>query len=139
MLYRHLLKYQIGRKIMHGDIVYIELACTSKETLRFYEKIFRWKVKESFITSHKYFMFETPGKSLKGGFDTLIKPSTKGPQIYIEVDDIERVTTEMMTDFDSAVVLKDKTLISEDYGYYALILDPSGNKVGLQENIKKED
>ncbi len=119
---------------MHGDIVYLELACTNQETLRFYEKIFKWKIEESFVTDHKYFMFETPGTHLSGGFDTMIKPSTKGPQMYIEVQSIDQVIEAISEQFESAVVLKDKTLISDTYGYYALILDPSGNKIGLQES-----
>jgi uncharacterized protein len=122
---------------MHGDITYLELALIEeKETVYFYQDLFNWTLTDSFISKQRYIMFETPGKRLSGGFDASLKPSQIGVQIYIECEDINQTIKRIQNVHEKAKVSVPKTLISSDYGYFALIIDPSGNQIGLQENIK---
>ncbi|MFU8786858.1 MAG: VOC family protein [Candidatus Izemoplasmataceae bacterium] len=122
---------------MHGDINYIELGINNiEETLDFYKTLFNWKFTESFLTNHRYFMFETPSNDLSGAFDALITPSLDGVTVYILVEDIEFIIKEINLSFKSSKIIKPKSHISEDYGCFALIVDPSGNKIGLHENPK---
>ena len=121
---------------MDGKVVYIELALQNVQTtLDFYKEIFHWTFEESFISSQKYIMFETPNRQFLGGLDANIKPSLDGPNVYLEVHDIDAVIKQVLT-YSNTAIIKPKTLISEAYGSYALIQDPSGNKIGLQENSK---
>ncbi len=122
---------------MHGDLTYLELALThEKETIDFYQDLFNWTLTDSFISKQRYIMFETPGKRLSGGFDSNLKPSQSGVQIYIECNDINQTIKRIQDVHKKAKVLVPKTLISSDYGYFALVIDPSGNQIGLQENFK---
>lgn len=124
---------------MHGDIVYIELALQRdklNQTKSFYEKLFGWTFQESFLTEKKYFMFQTPGKKLSGALDENVQASIHGTQMYVEVDFIESIFSQLPL-FPEAYILKDKTFISKEYGHYALIVDPSGNRIGLQEDSKE--
>ncbi len=123
---------------MHGDIVYLELALVDiDETLRFYRELFGWTFEESHLSKQKYFMFKTPGESILGALDQNVEPSVSGVQCYIEVDDIDTVLT-ALSDYAGTEVLKEKTFLSDAYGHYALIKDPSGNKIGLQQDARSE-
>ncbi len=120
---------------MHGDIVYVELALRDVEkTLVFYRELFGWKIVQSHLSVQTYYMFETPGKRLLGAFDEHVPPSEAGARMYLQCDDIEETITHIRESHPAAQVLKGKTFISEEYGSYALVKDPSGNLVGLQED-----
>jgi len=127
---------------MHGDFVYLEFSLDLnhiEETLRFYHELFQWTFRESFLSSKKYFMFETPSKILSGGFDENTTSSTIGVQLYIDCDDIDHILEVIETHFIHSQIIKRKTLISEDFGSYAIIIDPSGNRIGLQQSPSKEN
>ena len=119
---------------MHGQMIYIELGLNNiEETLAFYTTLFHWQFKESFLDEHRYIMFETPDKQFSGGLDERLAPSVDGANIYIAVTDID-TTLASLKDYAHAGILKKKTMISPDNGYYALIKDPSGNKMGILES-----
>lgn len=124
---------------MHGDIIYLELSLSRKmisETLSFYQTLFHWDIRESFLSSKKYYMFESPSKTLLGGFDENTKSSKNGALVYLDCDDIDKMIHLIESKFPFVIILKRKTLISSEYGSYALIVDPSGNRIGLQESPK---
>jgi predicted enzyme related to lactoylglutathione lyase len=124
---------------MHGDFVYIEFSLNPKailETLNFYETLFKWSFKESFLSSKKYFMFETPSKTFFGGFDENTTSSPSGVLIYLECSNIDGMLDIIEKNYPKVSIIKRKTLISEDYGSFAIIIDPSGNRIGLQESKK---
>ncbi len=119
---------------MHGDMVYFELGIDAvEETLRFYRTLFDWRITESHLNDTRYFLIETPGKKIGGGFDAKLKPKAATVMLYIACDDIEKILSQIAT-FKGAAIIKGKTLISDAYGKYAIIKDPSGNLVGLQED-----
>ena len=121
---------------MNGALVYVELPIHDvDETLRFYRTLFGWKITESFLSEQRYFMFETPTRSLSGGFDAKKKPAKNGPTLYVGCADINALLPRI-DDFKNAHVVKPRTAVGGDYGYYALIEDPSGNVIGLQEDEK---
>ncbi|HAX02472.1 MAG: hypothetical protein A2Y45_04245 [Tenericutes bacterium GWC2_34_14] len=124
---------------MYGDLVYVELPIRLEkldETFRFYQTLFDWKIQESFISKQRYFVFQTPGKKLFGGFDSNLTPSIDNINLYIYVASIDETMKLIQDHFSKTTVLRPKTLISPDDGSYALIIDPSGNKIGINEYIK---
>lgn len=124
---------------MQGDIVYIELSLnihSISETLAFYQTLFGWEFTESHLSSKKYFMFKTKGNKIQGALDENVVANQNGVQIYIECHDIDLTLTNIQENFINANVLKSKTHISKEYGSYAIIIDPSGNRIGLQEDTK---
>jgi predicted enzyme related to lactoylglutathione lyase len=124
---------------MYGDLVYIELPINLdrlEDTFHFYQTLFDWKIQESFISKQRYFVFQTPGKKLFGGFDSSLKPSVDSINIYIYVESIDQTFNLIKTYFPQTKILRSKTLISPEDGSYALIIDPSGNKIGINEYIK---
>jgi predicted enzyme related to lactoylglutathione lyase len=123
--------------MMHGMICYVELALVNiKETLDFYQRYFGFQFEESFLSQQRYIMFKTPHQGILGAFDANHKPSLEGTLIYIETNDIDSLLMTMKQDFPKTQILKPKTFISKEFGCYALIVDPSGNRIGLQENPK---
>jgi len=56
-------------------------------------------------------------------------PSSIGVTIYFKVDDVANCIEKVET--AGGKVLIGKTLINEEHGYYGIILDSEGNKVGL--------
>jgi uncharacterized protein len=126
----------MGGADMLGDIIHFEFALNPQkvdETIRFYESIFGWKFTESFLTTQRYFMFETKGK-LDGAFDASIQPTKHGIRIYVSCDGIDQTLKKIVEHHFDVVVVTPKTLISKEYGYYALIIDPSGNQLGIHES-----
>ena len=124
---------------MYGDLVYVELPIRLEkldETFRFYQTLFDWKIQESFISKQRYFVLQTPGKKLFGGFDSNLTPSIDNINLYIYVASIDETMKLIQDHFSKTTVLRPKTLISPDDGSYALIIDPSGNKIGINEYIK---
>ena len=124
---------------MQGDIIYFELPldlARLDDTLRFYRTLFGWSIKESFISRQRDSIFQTPGNPISGGFDSNLKPSIDSINIYIGVDSIDKAVQSIHQEFPHTVVIKDKTFISKQDGSYALIIDPSGNKIGLNEFSK---
>lgn len=110
---------------MYG-IGHIEIPSTDLiESREFYSSVFNWKIEE---TGQDYLTFKTPDDQ-NGGFDKSQKPSHNGVLLYIEVGDIEGKLKEI--ELAGGKRLQEKTKISDEYGFYALFEDPSGNKLGI--------
>lgn len=110
---------------MHG-ICHIEIPTTDpQKSKEFYSKIFDWKMNQEM---GEYITFSTPDND-GGGFTTDSKPVKDGVVLYIKVEDINKKLEEIKG--AGGQVVKEKTGISEEYGYYALFTDPCGNIMGL--------
>ena len=110
---------------MHG-ICHIEIPTTNaKKSKEFYGKMFGWKFEEM---PGGYVMYETPD-GIGGGFTTERKPCTEGPALYIEVEMIEKKLEEIES--AGGKLVTPKTKISDEFGFYAIFLDPLGNALGL--------
>ena len=113
---------------MHG-FCHIEIPTTdAKKSKEFYNKIFGWKINDSMPG---YMMFTTPDED-GGGFATTSKPSQDGVVVYIEVANIETNLNEI--EAAGGKIIKGKTGISPEFGFYALFTDPCGNIMGLWSN-----
>ena len=111
-----------------NPICHIELPSTDlRISKEFYERVFGWRVE--LLDDGEYAFFREP--TVSGGFDPARMPSPddSGPRVMIEVASIEDKIKEIVE--AGGKLLKQRTLISEDFGYYALFRDPSGNTLGL--------
>jgi len=97
----------------------------------FYSKLFNWEFKLSQATSSLYWNIYTGEGSIGGGLMKKTKPEHNGQSVilYIEVEDIDK-TLKRAVELGGQIV-KEKTLISNTAGYYALFNDPDNNLMGL--------
>lgn len=110
---------------MHG-FCHIEIPTTdSKKSKEFYSKLFGWKINDS---NQDYVEFSTPDDD-GGGFTTSSKPVQDGVVLYIKVEDIEKKLSEI--EETGGKIVKGKTGISPEFGFYALFTDSCGNIMGL--------
>jgi predicted enzyme related to lactoylglutathione lyase len=110
---------------MHG-FCHIEIPTTDQQKSKgFYSKIFGWKIDDS---NPEYVQFSTPDNE-GGGFTSSSKPVQDGVVLYIEVKDIK----EKLREIENAggKIIKEKTGISPEFGFYALFNDPCGSLMGL--------
>jgi uncharacterized protein len=92
----------------------------------FYAKLFGWKMTPS---GKDYVMFEVKG-GLGGGIQKVKKTPGQGVMVYVEVKDIP--ATLARVEKLGGKVLKPKTEIGNDWGYWAAFKDPGGcSSVGL--------
>jgi len=110
---------------MADRICYFELfAADLKQSAQFYRELFDWQLTES---GPEYMMINVAG-GIGGGLFTGDEPRER-VRCYIEVTDIEARLAEITA--AGGTVVTGKSLISEEYGYYALFRDPAGNLLGL--------
>lgn len=92
----------------------------------FYAKLFGWKMEPS---SEGYMMFQVKG-GLGGGIQKVVRTPGQGVMVYIEVKDIPATLKKVVA--LGGKVLKPKTEIGNDWGYWAAFKDPGGcSSVGL--------
>jgi len=110
-----------------GAICHLEFfARDLAESAGFYGELFGWT-----FTPHDagYLMWKAPG-GLSGGFTTAGAPLTNpAATFYIKVADISKGLARVKK--HGAVIVREKTEIPGDNGFYALFRDPAGNNVGL--------
>lgn len=115
---------------MADPIVYLELPSTDlSASQRFFAQAFSWEVK---IHGDSYAEWEPGGEAVGCGFN-LIQPGADCPEAkplaYIQVEDIEAKLAQI--EAIGGTVIKAKTKISDEYGFYALFADPSGIVLGV--------
>jgi hypothetical protein len=111
---------------MHG-ICHFEIPSSDLEkSKRFYSELFGWQFAPQFEPD--YLMFSTP-EGPGGGIEKADVLKNADVKIYIEVEDIPSVLARAKELGGS--VVKEKTLISEEYGSYAMLADSSGVKIGV--------
>jgi len=112
---------------MNG-ICHLEIPSKDFEKARkFYGGLFGWQF--DYIKEMDYLMYKAPD-GVNGGFAKEYEIATKpGITIYIEVDDLN-ATIKKAKEVGGAIV-KEKTMIAPEFGYFAFIKDPEGNQIGL--------
>lgn len=110
-----------------GDLCHFELPVTDNERAkRFYGKVFGWQFQEA--PQLNYVMFETPGKTVGGGF---LHPTGAMPfkvTNYLAVKSID-ATVPKIKEFGGKLV-KEKTEVG-DMGWMLHFEDTEGNLVAL--------
>jgi uncharacterized protein len=111
---------------MNG-ICHVEIPCTDFEKAKkFYGEVFDWEVQV--IPEMDYAMFK--GKNGPGGgFSKQLKVSDSGVLFYLEVEDIEAALKKVET--AGGQMVKGKTQISPEVGYFGIFTDSDGNVIGL--------
>ncbi len=111
----------------HGSICHVELfAKDLKASARFYTDLFGWKTSDH---DPGYLMWSDTG-GMSGGFTTAGSPVTNpAATVYIRVDDITNTLVDITG--KGGVVIRVKTEIPGDNGFYALFRDLAGNNIGL--------
>jgi predicted enzyme related to lactoylglutathione lyase len=112
---------------MPGNFCHIEIKVKDlKIAQEFYGKIFGWKAQDM---GPNYLGFST-GNSVGGGFELNDKNWPDGPiTLYIKVDDIPATLKQIAP--AGGKIVKDKTEIGNDFGFYALLRDPFENLIGI--------
>ncbi len=113
-----------NHKIVHIEIPFTDL----NQAKEFYENVFDWEV--TITTGYDdYAFFKDAEDGIGGAFQKSDKPIEEGTILYISVDDIPKI----LTDIDAAggKKIKDKTKISDEHGYYGMFKDSCGNLMGL--------
>jgi uncharacterized protein len=105
---------------MNG-LCYWEIPSTNvAKSSAFYQKLFGWKMTPS---SEGYMMFQ--GKSgLGGGIQKVRKAPGQGVVVYVEVKNIPATLKRVVK--LGGKVLKTKTEIGNDWGFWAAFKDPGG-------------
>lgn len=110
--------------IVHVDIPAQDPPATS----RFYAELFGWQVQT--LPAMAYTRFQAPG-GVTGGFVALGGPlahRTGEVLVYVDSDDIQR-------DIDYAITLGGKLVVPKTEiprtGWFAILEDPAGNRIGL--------
>jgi uncharacterized protein len=108
--------------IMHFEIAVKDL----KAGADFYKKLFGWKIKID--RKMNYGMIDTGGQP-GGGMYQVEGKMKPGVTLYPEVENIEKMLAKAEK-LGGKIVVK-KTLISEEWGYFAIFADPDGTMIGL--------
>jgi len=94
----------------------------------FYESVFNWEIQTE--TGYpSYAFFKTGEEGVSGAFDKKEAAVKDGIILHIETDDILK-TLEKITKAGGKTI-KEKTEIGNNYGFYALFEDNSGNVLGI--------
>lgn len=115
---------------MANPVVHWEIGGSDRGKLKeFYSSMFDWEIHDDDKTN--YSMCETGEGGIGGGLSGTTEncPEKNFVVFYVKVDDLQ-------ASLDKAVELGGKalvppTVISEEYGSFALFQDPEGNTVGL--------
>lgn len=113
---------------MPHPFVHIELATDDVARARsFYTDLFGWKMSD---LPMDYTLFTT-GKSPGGGIFQRPPEAPTGWSVYVGVADA--AATLVRAKALGATVLRDKTLISPEWGHFAVLQDPTGAVICLHE------
>ncbi|MGV8977060.1 MAG: VOC family protein [Cellulomonas sp.] len=119
----------------HGDITHIEIPVTDNaRATAFYGAVFGWDITES-PGFEGYPMWRAPNKISGGGLVPRTEPS-EGPLSFVEVDSIDDAVAKVVG--LGGTVLKSKQEISAS-SWWASVLDPDGNQIGLYEGSTAMD
>ena len=109
-------------------IVHVEISAQDLEAAgKFYADVFGWKVQQ--MPEMSYAMFETDEGELGGGLNPVTDENPAGSVVvYIDADDINATLSQVEKSGGKSLV--PKTLIP-GMGWFAIFVDPTGNKIGL--------
>lgn len=114
----------------HGDITHIEIPVSDiGGGTRFYSELFGWGI-EAVPGFEEYPMWQAPNQ-VSGGALTPREETFTQPRAFVEVDSIDTTLTHAR-ELGSAVLIEKEP--AGDMGWYAVVVDPDGNQIGLFEN-----
>ncbi len=116
----------------NGSICHVELyAASLDDSAAFYAKLFGWKTDP---LDAGYMIWRDPA-GMSGGFTTAGSPVTNpAATMYLRTEDIPGKLEEVVS--AGGTIIRTKTEIAGDYGFYALFRDPAGNNMGLWSPAK---
>jgi predicted enzyme related to lactoylglutathione lyase len=113
----------------HGDITHIDIPVGDMaRATEFYSGLFGWRIAE-LPGFEGYPMWQAPNGISGGG----LAPRGEGfeqPRSYVEVDSIDETIQKALASGGSLVMPKEQITPTS---WWAVILDPDGNQVGLFE------
>jgi predicted enzyme related to lactoylglutathione lyase len=113
--------------VANHKIVHMEIPVNNiKKAKEFYEKMFNWQVT---ITGDNYAFFKDAEDGIGGGFEVSDKKMRGEFILYISTESIED-SLEKILEIGGKLV-KEKTKISDEHGFYATFEDIFGNIMGL--------
>lgn len=113
----------------HGDITHIDIPVSDAEkATAFYSRLFGWRI-SAIPGFEDYPMWQAPNGISGGGLAPRSADFSR-PRSYVEVDSIDE-TVAAAKDAGGSLLM-DKQPIT-DTSWWAVILDPDGNAVGLYE------
>jgi predicted enzyme related to lactoylglutathione lyase len=111
----------------HG-ICHVEWRSTDFErTKRFYGGLFDWKFED--WGDGSYMLFMPPDSSVGGGFEKAATVAdSASPVVYVQVDEIEPYLSRAV-ELDGSVAVSRSEIPT--VGWFAVLKDPDGNRIGL--------
>ncbi len=108
---------------------HIEIPCKElKMAKEFYESVFKWNiVLDTGIADYAF--FDVGDESVGGAFYKTDKISKGEINLNIQVEDIPKMLDKITK--TGGKVIQEKTDIGNDYGFYAVFEDNSGNTMGV--------
>lgn len=119
---------------MSHNIVHVEIpSADPKTSAKFYEDLFGWKAEHvEAMDYHMYSAAEGPG----GGYPKIDENNKAGEVlIHVSTDDIETTLTKAEKMGAKTVVPKSEI---PGMGWFAIFVDPSGNKIGIYTALPRE-
>ena len=116
--------------LTHGNVCWFEIPTLNvQESKEFYSKLFGWEFSQDLSFSNDYWFISTAGEGIGGGL-FLGKP-TGTPSIipYFVVGDMAD-TLEKAENLGGKVI-KPKTLITKEAGYFAQLYDNQDNLIAF--------
>ncbi len=115
----------------HGDITHIDIPVSDlAAATQFYSRVFGWEISEM-PGFEGYPMWQAPNKISGGGLAPRSEEFTH-PRSYVEVDSIDDAIAAAMDAGGS--IGAEKQPVSPT-SWWAEIVDPDGNRIGLYEGI----
>ena len=117
----------------NNTITHIEIPAPDLEAaIHFYSRIFNWNI--DVLEEGRYAYFKIGDTNTGGGFDSSLipAPEQQGPQIVIDVQDIEETLKQI--EMAGGFTTREKTLIPGGHGFYAAFRDPNGNNLQVHSN-----
>lgn len=98
-------------------------------TVEFYTKVFNWNIE--LVTIDHYAFFTIGDTNSGGSFDASLQPAPEkaGPQLVISCDSMEEAM--MAIQKHGGTIIKEKTEIPGNHGFYCVFQDPNKNFIQL--------
>jgi predicted enzyme related to lactoylglutathione lyase len=125
---------EVPKTARAASICYVEIpgAPNLDSTGSFYSTVFGWNISPSNLSDDLYWAFSSGPNDLSGAFDSRKDATKTGILLYLKVDDIQE-TLRKVKNYGGHVV-QEKSRVGGDFGFFAIIRDPSGNSVGVWSN-----
>ena len=124
---------------MSNALNWFEIPATDiKRAKKFYDTVLQTELKEENMDGYQLAIFPHDqangvGGSLAAGRECV--PSTEGQVVYLNMDkDIDGPLSRVES--AGGRIAMDKTFLSDEIGYIAMIIDSEGNRVGLHSHAR---